>query len=369
MTSNRKQLTVKYKGRDVGTLALAKTGQVAFQYTKDWLKDGFSISPFSLPLSEDVFVHTALNMDGLFGVFYDSLPDAWGKLVVDRTLSKSGMDVKQLNVLDRLAIVGANGMGALEYYPQYNYVSNTNSLTIDQLAEECNNIINSITTDNLDELFKVAGSSGGARPKAFVRIEDEEWLIKFQYSLDKENSGLREFQYSYFARECGISMSETKLFPSNNSSGYFGTKRFDRPKIHMVSAAGLLEADFNNSVCDYKDLLKLTNIITNGNTEEIKEMYTRMCFNVVFHNQDDHLKNFAYLYDEKYDKWHISPAYDLTDAATAFGEHTTTVNGKGKNILDEDLISVGIKSGLGKDFCKEKLMQVKEVYFHKTGKG
>lgn len=361
MKDNRKQLSVVYKGENVGTLALTKNGTVAFQYKDTWLKNGFSISPFSLPLSDNIFYPDNIYLDGLHGVFYDSLPDNWGRLIVDRMLKSKGINPSNINVLDRLAIIGTNGMGALEYVPEYELITRDNRLTIDELAEECSNILASAPAENIDEIFRAAGSSGGARPKAYVEIDGEEWIIKFQYSHDEPNSGEREFRYSEIARECGIHMSETRLFPSQNGRGYFGTKRFDRPKKHMVSAAGLLEVNFNYSTCDYKELLKLTNILTNGNTKEIKEMYVRMCFNVLFHNQDDHMKNFAFLYDDMTETWHISPAYDLTYVTTAFNEHTTTVNGKGSEIQDSDLLKVGTASGLGKLFCLETIAKIKDI--------
>jgi len=361
MKNKRKELKVIYKGDEVGTLALTKYGRAAFQYNDAWINNGFSISPFSLPLTKEVFIPGNPYLEGLFGVFYDSLPDSWGRLVVDRMLRSKGIELSQINILDRLAIVGSNGMGALEYVPKYDYVTEQNTVSLDELAVLCNKIMQSAGLDNLDALFTVAGSSGGARPKANINIDGEEWLVKFQYSLDQPNSGKMEFEYSELTKECGINVPKAKLFPSKSSSGYFGSKRFDRPKIHMISAAGLLDVNFATAVFDYKDLLKLTNIITNGNTKEIKEMYVRMCFNIIFTNHDDHMKNFAYLYDDVSGILHISPAFDLAYSKTAFNEQTTTVNGKGRDITDEDMVMLGILSGLKKSFCVDSLEKVKEV--------
>ena len=81
-----KRLKVKYHGRDVGTMALWQGRLAAFEYSREWLADGFPISPFSLPLEQKVFMPKIDPFDGLFGVFADSLPDGWGRLLTDRYL-------------------------------------------------------------------------------------------------------------------------------------------------------------------------------------------------------------------------------------------------------------------------------------------
>ena len=113
-----KTLNVKYHGQLVGILALTNHGKVAFSYDKEWLENGFSISPFFLPLEPKVFIPNNYIFDGLFGIFADSLPDAWGSLLLERMLKEHGIQ-KDITVLDRLALVGKNGMGALEYEPDY----------------------------------------------------------------------------------------------------------------------------------------------------------------------------------------------------------------------------------------------------------
>ena len=358
---DNKVLQVRYKNEPVGRLALNNTGKAAFQYDKKWLKNGFPISPFSLPLKEDVFVPSTYNFNGLFGVFDDSLPDSWGRLVLDRMLKNNGINPAEISVLDRLAIVGASGMGALEYLPEYRLPNSDTSLSIDELAEESRKLLECKDCSKINELFKGCGSSGGARPKALIKIDGEDWIVKFHYSLDGDDSGITEYGYSLAAKKCGINMPETRLLPSENSPGYFAVKRFDRPKKHMISAAALLEIDFERSLTDYSDLFKLTNIVTNGNKEDLKDLFRRMSFNVWAENQDDHLKNFAYLYDDIPGIWRLSPAYDLTHQISGYGEHTTTINGKGKDITDADLIAVGIKAGLAKDFCKAANDAIKSI--------
>ena len=357
---NNRHLQVFYKNREVGTLAINNKGLVAFQYSDSWLENGFSISPISLPLSNEVFLPSKYDFDGLFGVFADSLPDAWGRLVFDRMLQKNGIDPNSINVLDRLAIIGSSGMGALEYQPEYSFTSNIATIDVDTLAQECERLMQSLPVEDIDALFNRCGSSGGARPKAFIKLDNEDWIVKFQYRYDLPDSGIREYNYSLLAKKIGINMPETKLFESKISKGYFGIKRFDRPKIHMISAAALLEADFERSSCDYAQLFKLTNYITNGNKNDMQELFRRMCFNVFINNQDDHLKNFSFLYDDVIGRWQLSPAYDLTDTATGYGQHATTVNGKGLDINDEDLLIVGTTAGLSKKFCKEVIDSIHE---------
>lgn len=153
-------------------------------------------------------------------------------------------------------------------------------------------------------------------------------------------------------------MSETRLFPSEKCEGYFGTKRFDRAvdtrgekKIHMLTAAALLELDFEQPSMDYHGLMKLTKILTNNNEMDLENMFRRMCFNVFAHNRNDHSKNFTFLYDEENDSWRLSPAYDLTYSNTYYGEHTTAVDGNGRNPGEKEILAVGIAAGMNKEKC------------------
>lgn len=164
----------------------------------------------------------------MFGVFYDSMPDGWGRLLVDRMLASQGM--KSVDVLHRLAIVGKSGHGSIEYIPEFKFNYTVNNLSYDRLAEECSKILNSKDTKELDLLYDIGGSSGGARPKAFVDIEGEPWIVKFKSSNDPDNIGEQEKQYFDCAKKCGIEVPETKLIKSNKCSGYFAIKRFDRVK-------------------------------------------------------------------------------------------------------------------------------------------
>ena len=156
-------------------------------------------------------------------------------------------------------------------------------------------------------------------------------------------------------------MTETALIASSCCDGYFKTERFDRKNgnsIFTVTFAGLLEADFRAPSCDYETYFKLVRMLTKDNDHDKKQLFMVMCFNVLTHNLDDHTKNFSFLYtDEK--GWRLAPAYDLTYSETYWGEHTTSVNGKGKEISEEDLIKVGTDAGLKKEYCKETLEMIR----------
>lgn len=367
-----KTLQVRYKERHVGTLALTEDKRAAFEYTDDWITHGFSISPFSLPLEKRVFIPSKPYFDGLFGVFADSLPDAWGNVLLNRLLRKNGIDPGQLTVLDRLAIVGDSGMGALSYHPEMMMVGKQPLMDLDELAKQCKQILTSEYDENLDELYRLGGTSGGARPKILTQIENEEWIIKFPAHTDMMESGQMEFEYAKCAKECGIYMTPVKLFPSKVCEGYFGIRRFDRTmdlksgltdKIHMCTVAALLETDFNQPSLDYNDLVKLVKILTRDNPMEIESMFRRMCFNVFAHNRDDHAKNFTYIYDEKKDIWKLSPAYDITYSNTYYGEHTTSVDGNGKDPGEKELLQVGLKAGLGKKKCCELIEEIREIVY------
>lgn len=232
--SQNKYLHVLYHNIPVGTLAMAQSRLVAFEYTEDWLKNGFSISPFSLPLRKEVFLPSMYYFQGLWGVFADSLPDAWGRLLLERLLKTQGKNPDLLTVLDRLAIVGTSGMGALTYEPEEEWTATPDYLDLDDLAYQCKKILNTKYSDKLDELFSLGGTSGGARPKILTEINNEPWIIKFPASPDGENAGFMEYEYYLCAKECGISMSESQLFPSQKCKGYFGTRRFDRQKKKMI---------------------------------------------------------------------------------------------------------------------------------------
>ena len=364
-----KSLQVFYNEKKVGTLALMKNNIVAFEYDSNWITNGFSISPFSLPLKKQVFIPRIDPFDGLYGVFSDSLPDGWGRLLVDRMLNSQNINLREISQIDRLAIVGETGMGALSYKPEYNLLEDKDyQEDYDNLALSCKKILNTEYSADLDKLFKLGGSSGGARPKILTKIDNEDWIIKFPSSLDDSNIGKLEYLYSVCAKKCKIDIPETKLFPSKISSGYFGIKRFDRKKLstgairklHMISVSGLLETSHRIPNLDYNDLMQLTLNLTKS-FEEVEKLFRLMCFNVFSHNRDDHSKNFSFIYNEDLNKWELSPAYDLTYSYSINGEHATTINGNGVNPDLNDILKVAEKIGLDKKKAKKIAIEIRET--------
>lgn len=365
MTENK--LDVYYHNRHVGTLAEMPDKRVAFQYAQSWLNEGFPISPFSLPLKNDVFIPKEGSRDifsGLFGVFADSLPDSWGNLLLDKYLMSIGIKKESVSTLDRLAYIGESGMGALEYRPckKSDYSIDVSGIDYDKIASECEKILTSKPSDQLDMLYNLAGSSGGTRPKVLLSENGKDWIVKFPASNDPSICGKREYDYSLCAKKCGINMTETGLIKSSVCEGYFKTERFDRIVNHkkfVITFSGLLETDYRAPSCDYDTFMKAIRVLTRDNKEDVMQMFKIMCFNVLTHNLDDHTKNFSFVYDDER-QWRLAPAYDITYSDTYWGEHTTSVNGKGKDITDADLIKVGTNAGLSQKKCSELLDEIKE---------
>ena len=354
--------------RKVGTLATTASHLVAFEYDNDWLTEGFSISPFSLPLQKGVFVPKGYDpFEGLYGVFSDSLPDGWGRLLVDRLLIKEHINPAEVDSLNRLAIVASSGMGALTYYPENEITMNMEALSLDQIALECKKMFETEKSDNLDVLFQMGGSSGGARPKVFYKIDGEEWIVKFPASMDRTDIGEQEYRYSLCAQKCGIEMPETRLLPSKFNAGYFAVKRFDREqgaRIHMISVSALLETTHRIPNLDYNILMQLTMKLT-GDYSELEKMYRLMCFNVFAHNRDDHSKNFSFLH--KQGRWQLSPAYDLTYSNSIGGEHATTVNGNGRNPGMKEILEVANRIKMEEGKARRIAKEICEIVAEELG--
>ena len=338
----------------VGRIALTPDALCAFEYDLEFLTSGKSVSPFHLPLKQELFVAKRTPFNGNFGVFADSLPDGWGNLILDRYLKSKGIDTNKLTILQRLALVGTTGRGALEYYPDFSESTADEIINFDMLASEVKKILNTEYSGNsVDSLYKYGGSPGGARPKIFAKTDNKEWLVKFKATEDHDSIGEIEYEYSLLAKKCGINMPETKLFEEK----YFGVERFDRNangKIHTVSAAGLLNADYRIPCLDYLDLLKLCHILTK-NMEEVEALFRLMVFNVVIKNRDDHAKNFSFqLIDNE---WKLAPAYDILPSNGFNGFHTTTVNNNGEPTM-EDMMTVAEKAGINKQKATEMISNI-----------
>lgn len=374
----------------VGRL-LYENRRIFFEYDTSFLPTPFDLSPVHLAKRSGVMQFDPALFEGLPGVFSDSLPDGWGRLLLDRAMRSHGIPPEALTPLDRLAHVGHWGMGALVYEPDYSEFnhscSNSSNTQIDlnRLALQAHKIMTGSAEIVFDELLSLNGSSAGARPKALIGVNSDKstiihgvhnlpdgfdhWLVKFPNSSEGKYSGAIEYIYSKMAKLAGVEMTDTYLFPAKQSLGFYATKRFDRiglKRFHLHSACGLLHSNFRTPCLDYSDLIKFTILLTR-NLHEAEKMYRLAVFNVLSHNQDDHAKNFSYLMDET-GQWRMSPAYDITYSLGLGAEQSTMVLGVGKNISLEQLINLGEIAELHKSKsidiiqqCQHALSQFKSL--------
>jgi len=336
------------KEHQVGELIQEGKG-IYFKYYTEFIKTGLAISPFHLPLKDSIYSAPTQPFEGLFGVFSDSLPDGWGRLLLDRTLTAKGILLQDISPLQRLSYVGLKGMGALTYHPQIETTAQEIlQVELEAIAKEMNLVLQGASSLAIDELYEMGGSSGGARPKILVSYHPqtghlmhgeealpegyEHWLIKFPSSKDRIDSASIEYAYHKMALAAGITMNPCKLFETESGKLFFGTKRFDRTqkdRLHMHSAAGMLNDNFRYSTMDYGNLMDATFRLERDVAGQEK-ILRLAAFNVFAHNRDDHSKNCSYLMDAS-GNWQLAPAYDLTYSNSSHGMHSTTIAREGAN--------------------------------------
>lgn len=305
------------------------------------------------------------NFDGLHGFLADSLPEGWGHLVMRKRLAQLGLDIGSLTPVERLALVGESGRGALVFHPATTPDADTSmGIDLDGLAEEAAHVLSGEEGALADVLAKAAGGSGGARPKVHVgfgpngevSVGDSElpadhtaWIVKFRAAEDPQDIGPLEEAYALMAEAAGLRLAEHRLLPAKQGPGYFATKRFDRPgasaRLHMVSLAGAIEAPTTAGAVSYDTLLRATQAITR-NAEDVVRAFRRMVFNVLAHNRDDHARQHAYLMNE-HGEWSLSPAYDLTFSPGPGGEHYLDIEGEGAKPTRKHIDALGARHGLG----------------------
>ncbi len=357
----------------VGRLAI-RDGIIYFEYDNAFLETNLEISPLKFPLKRGVIELPRTPFEGLAGVFNDSLPDGWGRLLFDRMLRAEGILPNEVTALDRLAYVGLNGMGALVYEPDESPNHYDEKINLDVLASQTERVLEGESGEVINELLALNGSSAGARPKAMIGLDSqrknishgtgdlkdgfEHWIVKFPNTQDGNDSGAIEYIYSIMAENAGLEMPATHLFPSQKGSGYFAVKRFDRDKnkrFHMHTVSGLIHSNYRFPSHDYEDLLALTSAITKD-IREVEKMFRLAVFNVMAHNRDDHAKNFSFLMNE-FGEWNLSPGYDLTFSNGPGGEQSTMVMGEGRNISRKHLVKLGLEAKLSKAFIVEVIRQ------------
>ncbi len=337
---------------------------IYFKYFQTFIDLGLEISPFKLPLTSAIQKVETQIFDGVYGVFNDSLPDGWGRLLMDRKIISSGLNLADINPLHRLAITGVSGPGALIYQPMMEQdVDFVPLFDLDDYAVEIQKILIDQPSIYLDQLFLLCGSSGGARPKINIGYDAsldkihygpqdlpskfEPWIIKFSSAQDHDDLAKIEYAYYLMALDAGLIMSPCRLFKSESGTYYFGTKRFDRDgkkRLHMHSAAGLLHDNFRLSMLDYGHLMDATFRLEKS-VAAYEKILRLAAFNVYSHNLDDHSKNVAFLMNDE-GEWQLSPSYDLTFSYSTYGHHSTMVAGESKNPGKEHLNKLATHFGV-----------------------
>jgi serine/threonine-protein kinase HipA len=366
-------------GKDVGAVVEDRQGQVVFEYAQDFRKSGLELSPIQLPLSRQGPIsfpqlQRVESFLGLPGLLADCLPDAFGNAVIRRYFEQRGTPDAALSPVQKLLYIGGRAMGALEFRPALDRLDGRadEALHIAQLVEEARRIIEGDTDVAVPAMMQVGASAGGARAKALLlwnrdaqRVKsafapqdtgDEHWLLKFDgvtggaggHVMVKDfvpgPFGRTEFVYSQMASAAGVEMSETFLLRERDFA-HFMTKRFDRrgnARIHMHSLGGLQHADYAvRQILSYEDYFRTIRLLGMGQTA-VDQAYRRMVFNIAARNQDDHVKNLAFLMGSD-GQWKLAPAFDLT---WAFGgkwsmTHQMTARGKDDHFTREDLLVLG----------------------------
>ena len=365
------------KIQPVGRLAILN-GIIYFEYDNTFLEGNLEISPIKLPLQRGVVELPRDPFEGLAGIFNDSLPDGWGRLLFDRMLRNEGILPSEITPLDRLAHVGLQGLGALVYEPDESPKFDDEIIDLDVLASQTKEVLEGDSDEVIAELLALNGSSAGARPKALIGVDKERknisfgalqlsddfehWMVKFPNSQDGKDAGAIEYVYALMATEAGITMPNVHLFSSQKGNGYFAVKRFDREgnkRLHMHTVSGLIHSNFRLPSLDYEDLLSLTSYLTKD-IREVEKMFRLAVFNVMAHNQDDHAKNFTFLMNE-FGEWKLSPAYDLTFSNGPGGEQSTMVMGEGRNITLKHLSKLGSEAQLSKEFIENVIEQTRSA--------
>lgn len=368
-------------------------GYATFEFDVGFLKSGLDVAPITMPLAKvrkgDIFQFSNLPAEtfhGLPGLLSDALPDRFGNQLIDLWLASQGRDKGSMSPVERLCYLGTRGMGALEFEPtERNEKEPSKNLEVGALVELSKKALSQKASldsklskdyaEIFSDIIRVGTSAGGARAKAVIAYNEqtgdvrsgqlispagfEHWLIKFdgvtnELLGDPKGYGRIEYAYYKMAVACGINMMPSKLLEENGRA-HFMTKRFDRiandEKLHMQTLCGLCHYDYNNpEAYAYEQAFQAMRQLRLPYTDA-EELYTRMVFNVVARNQDDHTKNISFLMD-KSGTWRLSPAYDVTYAYDPsnrwIAKHQLSVNGKREAITREDLLSVAKQMNIKK---------------------
>jgi len=401
------QAIVRLWGTDIGYVTLNADRQIAdFEYDRDFLRSGIEVSPLRMPLASRIYQFPELSLKsfrGLPGLLADSLPDKFGNAIIDTWLATNGRTPESFNAVERLCYIGTRGMGALEFKPETRRGRpNSSKIHVAQLVELASEILthrSSLLTvfahrkdeQAVREILRVGTSAGGARAKALIAwnpatnevrsgqvtapVGFEYWLMKFdgvrnnrdKELADPEGYGAIEVAYHKMAKDAGISMMPCRLFEENGRR-HFMTKRFDRTddgvKLHMLSLAALAHYDFNMAgAYGYEQAIMVMEEL-GLRRAEIEQQFRRMVFNIVARNQDDHVKNIAFLMDRK-GQWSLSPAFDVIYSFNASGDwtstHQMTLNGKRDGFALHDFEACGKLARLKQGQAKAIIGEIQTV--------
>ena len=373
---------VRLWGRSIGAVSVEDArSAAAFQFTDEFTRSGIQVSPLRMPLSDRVYSFPGLAREtfhGLPGLLADSLPDRFGNALIDTWLASQGRSAESFNAVERLCYIGSRGMGALEFAPAQGPKSRTSEpLDIAALVQLASDVLSqrsglrhsmasADTAETLRDILRVGTSAGGARAKAVIAWNWQTnevrsgqlaagdgfdyWILKFDGvsgNRDKEledptGYGAIEYAYALMARAAGIDISECRLLEENGRR-HFMSRRFDRlaggEKLHMQSLGALAHFDFNLAgAYSYEQTLQVMRALDLP-MASIEQQFRRMTFNIVARNQDDHVKNIAFLMD-KQGRWSLSPAFDVTYSYNPDGlwtaTHQMSMNGKRDDFTLED---------------------------------
>lgn len=356
MIRNVQYVSVMYHGRKVGTLSMGNKSCCQFEYDREWLHDGFSISPLQLPLKAGLFTANYQPFNGNFGIFEDSLPGGYGDYLLHKVLRQKGIDYQSITPVQQMSIVGNSGMGALCYVPENRVVEMDSSISLDEMQAMAIEVLSEKQDENAGLLLASSGNSGGVRPKCIYSDTEGHWLVKFRHLYDPKNIGEIEYRYNEVAKQAGIDVPEFRLMEGK----YFATRRFDMDangeRLHVATVSGLLNEPISPPKMDYHSLLQLTGYLTQS-PAAVEQQFRRMVFNHYARNFDDHARNFSFIYRDGH--WELSPAYDLTNNQT-LGEHATSINFKGLP-SDEDMITVGMNIKMSRERCQQIIREVKDA--------
>jgi serine/threonine-protein kinase HipA len=398
---------VKLWGRRIAAVSIAPGARYAtFQYDPAFVRSGIQIAPLRMPLRVEPYRFPGLPQDtfsGLPGLLADSLPDRWGTALVNAWLASEGRVESSFDVVERLCYVGSRGMGALEFEPAHEpAAADGGDLDIDALVRLASEVlaeraefVAELSANPQEQAMKailaIGSSAGGARPKAIIAYNEatgqvrsgqvavasgfRHWLLKFDgvaragdHGLsDPQGWGAVEYAYSKLARAAGIEMTECRLLEEHGRR-HFMTRRFDRPedggKLHMQTVGALEHVSYNEpGTFSYEQVLALIRRLGLG-ALVAEQQFRRMVFNVVARNQDDHVKNVAFLMDRA-GRWSLAPAYDVVWAWKPgnpwLDSHQMSINGKRDGFSVADLRAVAAVGGLKRGSAEAILAEIADV--------